>query len=272
IQGGVLAGDVKDVVLLDVTPLSLGIEVLGGVMNKLIDANTTIPTSKSETYSTAADNQTSVEIHILQGERARAGDNKTLGRFHLDGIPSAPRGVPQIEVTFDIDANGVINVRAKDKGTNKEQKIRIESSSGLSDDEIQRMKQAAKDHENEDKEIRERVETLNKADALIFSTKKQVEEYKDKISEGNRTRIQEALEVLESAHKEERIADIQPAMDKLNEAWSAASTEMYANAGAAGAGAPGADAGAGAAQDDTQSSDDNGAVDADFEVVDGDKK
>jgi len=272
IQGGVLAGDVKDVVLLDVTPLSLGIEVLGGVMNKLIDANTTIPTSKSETYSTAADNQTSVEIHILQGERARAGDNKTLGRFHLDGIPSAPRGVPQIEVTFDIDANGVINVRAKDKGTNKEQKIRIESSSGLSDDEIQRMKQAAKDHENEDKEIRERVETLNKADALIFSTKKQVEEYKDKISEGNRTKIQEALEVLESAHKEERIADIQPAMDKLNEAWSAASTEMYANAGAAGAGAPGADAGAGAAQDDTQSSDDNGAVDADFEVVDGDKK
>lgn len=271
IQGGVLAGDVKDVVLLDVTPLSIGIEVLGGVMNKLIEGNTTIPTSKSETYSTAADNQTSVEIHILQGERARAVDNKTLGRFHLDGIPPAPRGVPQIEVTFDIDANGVINVKAKDKATGKEQKIRIESSSGLSDAEIQRMKQAAKDHENEDKEIRERVETLNKADALIFSTKKQLEEYKDKISEGNKTKLQDALAVLESAHKEERIADIEPAMNALNEAWSAASTEMYAQADQAGA--QNAQAGSeqnGASQEEPTK--DNGAVDADFEVVDEDKK
>lgn len=271
IQGGVLAGDVKDVVLLDVTPLSIGIEVLGGVMNKLIEGNTTIPTSKSETYSTAADNQTSVEIHILQGERARAVDNKTLGRFHLDGIPPAPRGVPQIEVTFDIDANGVINVKAKDKATGKEQKIRIESSSGLSDAEIQRMKQAAKDHENEDKEIRERVETLNKADALIFSTKKQLEEYKDKISEGNKTKIQDALAVLESAHKEERVADIEPAMNALNEAWSAASTEMYAQADQAGA----ANAQAGSEQNGASQEEptkDNGAVDADFEVVDEDKK
>lgn len=268
IQGGVLAGDVKDVVLLDVTPLSLGIEVLGGVMNKLIDANTTIPTSKTETYSTAADSQTSVEIHILQGERARATDNKTLGRFHLDGIPPAPRGVPQIEVTFDIDANGVLNVKAKDKATGKEQKIRIESSSGLSDAEIERMKKAAKDHENEDKEIREKVEKLNKADALIFSTKKQLDEYKDKISEGNKNKIQEALEVLEKAHKEERIADIDPAMDKLNEAWSAASTEMYAQAGQAGA-----NPGSGASDaSGASSSTDEGAVDADFEVVDGDKK
>ncbi|TNE74395.1 molecular chaperone DnaK [bacterium] len=269
IQGGVLAGDVKDVVLLDVTPLSLGIEVLGGVMNKLIDANTTIPTSKSEVYSTAADSQTSVEIHILQGERARAVDNKTLGRFHLDGIPPAPRGVPQVEVTFDIDANGVLNVKAKDKATGKEQKIRIESSSGLSDAEIERMKQAAKDHENEDKEIREKVETLNKADALIFSTKKQLEEYKDKISEGNKTKIQEALEVLEKAHKEERIADIDPAMEALNQAWSAASTEMYSQA-SQDAGAAG-NAGAGA-EGKASSTDDNGAVDADFEVVDDDKK
>lgn len=267
IQGGVLAGDVKDVVLLDVTPLSLGIEVLGGVMNKLIEANTTIPTSKTETYSTAADNQTSVEIHILQGERARAVDNKTLGRFHLDGIPPAPRGVPQIEVTFDIDANGVLNVKAKDKATGKEQKIRIESSSGLSEAEIERMKQAAKEHENEDKEIRERVEKLNKADALIFSTKKQLDEYKDKISEGNKAKIQEALEVLEKAHKEERIADIDPAMDALNQAWSAASTEMYSQA-SQDAGATG-NAGA---QGQTSTSGDNGAVDADFEVVDDDKK
>ena len=270
IQGGVLAGDVKDVVLLDVTPLSIGIEVLGGVMNKLIEANTTIPTSKSEVYSTAADSQTSVEIHILQGERARAIDNKTLGRFHLDGIPSAPRGVPQIEVTFDIDANGVINVKAKDKATNKEQKIRIESSSGLSDDEIQRMKQAAKDHENEDKEIRERVEALNKADALIFSTKKQLDEYKEKISEENKTKIQEALETLESAHKEERIADIDPAMEALNQAWAAASTEMYANADAQGE-AAGAESTESAQQEEAKS-DDNGAVDADFEVVDDEKK
>ncbi len=269
IQGGVLTGDVKDVVLLDVTPLSLGIEVLGGVMNKLIEANTTIPTSKSETYSTAADNQTSVEIHILQGERARAVDNKTLGRFHLDGIPPAPRGVPQIEVTFDIDANGVLNVKAKDKATGKEQKIRIESSSGLSDAEIERMKQAAKEHENEDKEIRERVEKLNKADALIFSTKKQLDEYKDKISEGNKTKIQEALEVLEKAHKEERIADIDPAMDALNQAWSAASTEMYSQA-SQDAGAAG-NTGAGA-EGQSSASADNGAVDADFEVVDDDKK
>lgn len=267
IQGGVLTGEVKDVVLLDVTPLSLGIEVLGGVMHKLIEANTTIPTSKTEIYSTAADNQTSVEIHVLQGERARAVDNKTLGRFHLDGIPPAPRGVPQIEVTFDIDANGVLNVKARDKATGKEQKIRIESSSGLSEAEIERMKKAAKEHEEEDREIRKRVEKLNKADALIFSTKKQLEEYKDKISEGNKAKIREAMEALEKAHKEERIADLDSAMDALNQAWSVASTEMYSKASQDG----GATGNAGA-QGQTSTSSDNGAVDADFEVVDDDKK
>lgn len=192
IQGGVLTGEVKDVLLLDVTPLSLGIETLGGVFTKLIEANTTIPTRKSEIFSTAADNQPSVEIHVLQGERPMAKDNRTIGRFHLDGIPPAPRGIPQIEVTFDIDANGILHVSAKDKGTGKEQKIRIEASSGLTEAEIQRMKQEAQAHAEEDRKARERAEKINQADSLIFQTEKQLKEYGDKLSEGNRSAINSA--------------------------------------------------------------------------------
>ncbi|MDX1617447.1 MAG: molecular chaperone DnaK, partial [Balneolaceae bacterium] len=227
IQGGVMSGDVDDVVLLDVTPLTLGIETLGGVTTKLIEANTTIPTSKTETFSTAADNQTSVEIHVLQGERAKAQDNRTLGRFHLDGIPPAPRGVPQIEVTFDIDANGVLNVSAKDKGTGKEQSIRIESSSGLSEEEIEKMKQAAEEHAEEDERIRERAQKLNEADSLVFSTRKQLEEHGDKISEANKQKIEEALEKVEKLHKEENVEELDAAMEELNNAWSEASQEIY---------------------------------------------
>src|SRR6056297_494919 len=268
IQGGVMSGDVDDVVLLDVTPLTLGIETLGGVMTKLIESNTTIPTSKKETFSTAADNQSSVEIHILQGERAQAQDNRTLGRFHLDGIPPAPRGVPQIEVTFDIDANGVLNVSAKDKGTGKEQSIRIEQSSGLSDEEVEKMKQAAEEHAEEDKQVRERIETLNKADSLLFSTKKQLDENKEKISEENQTKIQEALDKLEELHKEEKVDEIDDAIEELNTAWAAASQEIYqAAADEQQAGAqPGAEAQDGAA--DAEGSEEDDAVDADFEVVD----
>ncbi len=263
IQGGVMTGEVDDVVLLDVTPLTLGIETLGGVMTKLIEGNTTIPTQKVETFSTAADSQSSVEIHILQGERAQARDNRTLGRFHLDGIPPAPRGVPQIEVKFDIDANGVLNVSAKDKGTGKEQSIRIESSSGLSDEEISKMKKAAEEHAEEDKKIREKIETLNKADSLIFSTRKQLDEHKDKISEGNKTKIEEALSKLEELHKAEDIDGIDPAIEELNQAWAAASQEIYQAADAEQqAGAD--EAGAGDASSSAESDD---AVDADFEVV-----
>ncbi len=266
IQGGVLSGDVDDVVLLDVTPLTLGIETLGGVMTKLIESNTTIPTSKTETFSTAADNQSSVEIHILQGERAKANDNRTLGRFHLDGIPPAPRGVPQVEVKFDIDSNGVLNVSAKDKGTGKEQSIRIESSSGLSEEEIEKMKTSAEEHAEEDKKVRERIETLNKADSLLFSTKKQLEEHKDKISEGNKTKIDEALTKLETLHKEEKVDEIDAAIEELNQAWAAASQEIYQAAEAEQqAGGPEAQAGGEAAGADTEGDD---AVDADFEVVD----
>ncbi|MEX0662734.1 MAG: molecular chaperone DnaK [Balneolaceae bacterium] len=266
IQGGVLSGDVDDVVLLDVTPLTLGIETLGGVMTKLIESNTTIPTSKTETFSTAADNQSSVEIHILQGERAKANDNRTLGRFHLDGIPPAPRGVPQVEVKFDIDSNGVLNVSAKDKGTGKEQSIRIESSSGLSEEEIEKMKSSAEEHAEEDKKVRERIETLNKADSLLFSTKKQVEEHKDKISEGNITKINESLEKLEALHKEEKVDEIDAAIEELNQAWAAASQEIYQAAEAEQqAGGPEAQAGGEAADADAEGDD---AVDADFEVVD----
>lgn len=273
IQGGVLAGDVKDVILLDVTPLSLGIETLGGVMTKLIDSNTTIPTSKSEVFSTAADSQTSVEIHVLQGERAKAVDNRTLGRFHLDGIPPAPRGIPQIEVTFDIDANGVMKVSAKDKATGKEQNIRIESSSGLSEQEIDKMKKAAEEHADEDKKMRESIETMNKADALIFSTKKQLEEYGDKLSEGNKTKIKEALDTLEDLHKNNKTDEIEAAMEALNQAWSAASTEMYQAASAEGEGA-GAAGGEQQAKSEEAKDDKGGddAVDADFEVVDDDDK
>ncbi len=263
IQGGVMTGEVDDVVLLDVTPLTLGIETLGGVMTKLIEGNTTIPTQKVETFSTAADSQSSVEIHILQGERAQARDNRTLGRFHLDGIPPAPRGVPQIEVKFDIDANGVLNVSAKDKGTGKEQSIRIESSSGLSDEEISKMKKAAEEHAEEDKKIREKIETLNKADSLIFSTRKQLDEHKDKISEGNKTKIEEALSKLEELHKAEDVDGIDPAVEELNQAWAAASQEIYQAADAEQqAGAD--EAGAGDASSSAESDD---AVDADFEVV-----
>ncbi len=275
IQGGVLSGDVEDVVLLDVTPLTLGIETLGGVMTPLIEANSTIPTSKSQVFSTAADNQSSVEIHVLQGERAQAANNRTLGRFHLDGIPPAPRGMPQIEVTFDLDANGVINILAKDKGTGKEQTIRIESSSGLSDEEIEKMKQSAKDHEEEDKKIREKVEKMNQADGLIFSTKKQLEEYGDKISEANKTAISEAVEKLEEAHKAEDLDGIDAAMEAVNTAWTAASQEIYAASqaeAAAGAADSGAEANAGAPSEEpvADAETGEGAVDADFEVVEDD--
>ncbi|CAN5469398.1 molecular chaperone DnaK [soil metagenome] len=268
IQGGVLTGDVDDVVLLDVTPLTLGIETLGGVMTKLIEGNTTIPTSKKETFSTAADSQSSVEIHILQGERAKAQDNRTLGRFHLDGIPPAPRGVPQIEVTFDIDANGVLNVSAKDKGTGKEQSIRIEQSSGLTDEEVKKMQQAAKEHAEEDKKVRERIETLNKADSLLFSTKKQLDENKDKISEDNQTKIKEALDKLETLHKEEKVEEIDGAIEELNQAWAAASQEIYQ--AAANEQQAGGDAGAKAegGAEDSEAAEEDDAVDADFEVVD----
>jgi molecular chaperone DnaK len=229
IQGGVLTGEVKDVLLLDVTPLSLGIETMGGVFTKLIEANTTIPTKKSETFSTAADSQPSVEIHVLQGERAMARDNRTIGRFHLDGIPPAPRGVPQIEVTFDIDANGIMNVSAKDKGTGKEQKIRIESSSGLTDAEIEKMRNEAKANAESDKQEKEKIDKLNAADSLIFQTEKQLKEYGDKLSETNRTAINEAVVNLRTAHGSQDLASIDAAMDRLNKAWEGAAQEMYAS-------------------------------------------
>ena len=228
IQGGVLTGEVKDVLLLDVTPLSLGIETLGGVSTKLIESNTTIPTKKSEVFSTAADSQPSVEIHVLQGERPMAKDNRTIGRFHLDGIPPAPRGVPQIEVTFDIDANGILNVSAKDKGTGKEQKIRIEASSGLTEDEIEKMKQEAQANAEADKQAKETVDKVNSADSLIFQTEKQLSEYGDKLSEGNKTKITEALENLKKAHEAKDLAGIDAAMETLNAAWQGAAQEMYA--------------------------------------------
>ena len=226
IQGGVLAGDVKDVLLLDVTPLSLGIETLGGVMTKLIDANTTIPTRKSEVFSTASDNQPSVEIHVLQGERSMARDNKTIGRFNLDGITPAPRGVPQIEVSFDIDANGILNVSARDKATGKEQKIRIEASSGLSDDEIKRMRDEAKANEAADKAEKERIDKINGADAMIFQSEKNLKEYGDKIPADKKGAIENALGQLKEAHKSQNLADIERATEALNNAWHAASEDM----------------------------------------------
>lgn len=227
IQGGVLTGDVKDVLLLDVTPLSLGIETMGGVSTKLIEANTTIPTKKSQVFSTAADNQPSVEIHVLQGERPMANDNKTIGRFHLDGIPPAPRGVPQIEVTFDIDANGIIHVSATDKATNKTQNIRIEASSGLTEEEIKRMKAEAEANAEADQKAKEKADKLNEADAMIFQTDKQLKEFGDKLSASNKEAIEGALAELKTAYESQDVAVIQPALDKINEAWKNASEEMY---------------------------------------------
>ena len=228
IQGGVLTGEVKDVLLLDVTPLSLGIETMGGVMTKLIEANTTIPTKKSEVFSTAADNQPSVEIHILQGERPMAAQNRTIGRFQLTDIPPAPRGIPQIEVTFDIDANGIIKVSAKDKATGKEQNIRIEASSGLSDEEIQKMKQEAEANAEADKKVKEEADKVNAADALIFSTEKQLKEYGDKLSADKKAAIESGLEKLKTAYAAKNFADIDSASAELQAAWNAASEEMYA--------------------------------------------
>ena len=227
IQGGVLTGDVKDVLLLDVTPLSLGIETMGSVFTKLIEANTTIPTKKSQIFSTAVDNQPSVEIHVLQGERPMANDNKTIGRFHLDGIPPAQRGVPQIEVTFDIDANGIIQVSATDKGTGKSHDIRIEASSGLTDEEIERMKKEAEANADADKKAKETADKLNEADGMIFQTEKQLNEFGDKLSADNKSNIESALEELKKAYDTKDIATIQPALDKINEAWKNASEEMY---------------------------------------------
>ena len=257
IQGGVLTGEVKDVLLLDVTPLSLGIETMGGVFTKLIESNTTIPTKKSETFSTAADNQPSVELNVLQGERPMAKDNRSLGRFHLDGLPPAQRGVPQIEVTFDIDANGILNVSAKDKGTGKEQKIRIEASSGLTDEDIEKMRNEAKANEASDKLEKEKVEKINQADALIFQSDKQLKEYGEKLSEGNKTAIEGALAELRVAHASQDLAGIDAGLEKLNTAWTAASQEMYA-AGAT-------EGGEGAQPTDTAA--DGGAEDVAFEEV-----
>ena len=263
IQGGVLTGDVKDVLLLDVTPLSLGIETLGGVMTKLIEANTTIPTRKSEVFSTAVDNQPSVEIHVLQGERSMAKDNKTIGRFHLDGIPAAPRGVPQIEVTFDIDANGILTVSSKDKGTGKEQSIRIEASSGLSDEEIKRMKAEAEANAEADKKEKERIDKINQADSMIFQTEKQLKELGDKFPADKKATIEGALGKLKDAHKAQDIAVIDTAMAELNNALQAAAQDLY-NAQGQQAGSQNA----GNAQADNNSNKgDGGVTDVDFEEV-----
>ena len=263
IQGGILTGDVQqDIVLLDVTPLSLGIETLGGVFTKLIESNTTIPTKKSQVFSTAGDNQPSVEIHVLQGERPMAGDNKTIGRFHLDGIPPAPRGLPQIEVTFDIDANGILNVSAKDKATNKEQKIRIEASSGLSKEDIERMKQEAELNADADAKKKEEIEKLNQADNLIFSTEKQLKEYGDKVPADNKTEIETALESLKTAFQEKDLAGIDAASEKLNAAWQAASAHMYNSSEGAAQGPSEGEAATG-----ETSSNDPEVTDVDYEEV-----
>jgi molecular chaperone DnaK len=265
IQGGVLTGEVKDVLLLDVTPLSLGIETMGGVFTKLIESNTTIPTKKSEVFSTAVDNQPAVDIHVLQGERSLAKDNRSIGRFQLSDIPPAQRGVPQIEVTFDIDANGILNVSAKDKGTGKEQKIKIEASSGLSQDDIERMKREAEANASSDKAEKEKIEKLNQADSLIFQTEKQLKEYGDKLSDGNKANISSALEALKSAHGSKNLEGIDAAMENLNKAWEGASQEMYNSTQGAGA-QPGPDANAG------EGTAGDGVSDVDYEEVSEDKK
>ena len=269
IQGGVLTGEVKDVLLLDVTPLSLGIETLGGVMTKLIESNTTIPFKKSEVFSTAVDNQPSVEIHVLQGERPMANQNKTIGRFNLDNIPPAPRGVPQIEVTFDIDANGILNVSAKDKATGKTQSIRIEASSGLSDDEIKRMKAEAEANADADKKERERIDKINAADAMIFNTEKQLKEYGDKLPADKKGEIESALEKLKTAHKAQDIAGIDAAMAEMNGIWQKASEEMYKNAGGPQGGQQGPFGGQQGPQNpgNNQGGSDPDVTDVDFEEV-----
>ena len=260
IQGGVLSGDVKDVLLLDVTPLSLGIETMGNVLTKLIESNTTIPTKKSQVFSTAADNQPSVEIHVLQGERAMAADNKTIGRFHLDGLPPAQRGTPQIEVTFDIDANGIIKVSATDKATNKTQDIRIEASSGLTEEEIQKMKQDAEANADADAKAKETADKLNAADGMIFQTENQLKEFGDKLSDYKKQPIEAALEELKAAYETKDIAIIDPALEKINEAWKVASEEMYkAQEGAEGAAPEGAA--------DAEASQEDNVEDVDFEEV-----
>ena len=271
IQGGVLTGDVKDVLLLDVTPLSLGIETLGGVSTKLIDANTTIPTKKSEIFSTASDSQPSVEINILQGERSMAADNRTLGKFHLDGIPPAPRGVPQIEVTFDIDANGILHVTAKDKATNKEQSIRITSSSGLSKDEIEKMKNDAKSHAADDKKKKEEVDTKNQADSLVFQTKKQLSELGDKVPADVKSKLEAEIKKVEDAIASNNTDQIKSATDSLNKVWSEVASQLYSQPGAGQQEGPEAQGQAGGQQQE-KPKDEKDVQDASYEVVDEDKK
>jgi len=272
IQGGVLSGDVSDVLLLDVTPLSLGIETLGRVFTKLIEKNTTIPTKKSEVFSTASDNQPSVEIHVLTGEREMAEYNRTLGRFHLDGIPPAPRGVPQIEVTFDIDANGILNVSAKDKATGKEQSIRIEASTGLSKEEVEKMVNDAKAHASEDKKKREIIDLKNKSDQVVYETEKNLKEMADKIDDESKNKLEAAVGRLKEALKTENVDELKSSLDAVNQTWNEISQKLYQQQQTAGGAAGGPQPGAGAAETDTEVKDDKDVEEADYEVVDDEKK